>query len=227
MNTQLLTQSLKEKKKNSKRKKRNLKRLIAHSVIIVPLTALVLANMDELSFASSAGVHNQNSSKEQKKPTTSIKLEEDVTEKNNHETGNYYNPNINMPIEHQEYLYQKSVEKNLDYKKLLALIETESSFNSNIVSNTNDYGYFQINKINHERLATTLNTPNEPLDPYINIDWGTYMLSDLYEYWTEQGIQGQSLDHHVWSSYNKGITGFKKYGAANYYISTIEEHLAN
>jgi len=137
------------------------------------------------------------------------------------EAGFEYEAEIPMPIAHQEYLYDLCMERGLDYKKALAIIQHESVYNSYIVSDTNDYGYFQINTVNHERLANTLQTANNPLDPYININWGTYMLSDLYEYWSKQGITGDALDVYVWSSYNKGLTGFKKYGPADEYVEKV------
>ncbi|WP_162985733.1 transglycosylase SLT domain-containing protein [Virgibacillus halodenitrificans] len=152
-----------------------------------------------------------------------------VIEEKEEEMINYfvYNEDIPMPKEHQFYLFNKAQERELEYEKTLALIETESGFRSTVISDTKDFGYFQINRINHEYLAETLNTRIIPLDPYINIDWGTYMLSTLYDYWKEKGITGKELDHYVWSSYNKGITGFKKYGKAVQYVSRIQSNLNN
>ena len=137
-----------------------------------------------------------------------------------------YIKEIPMPLEHQEFLYNKSKQLSLSYEKLLAIIATESSFDSTIISTTNDYGYFQINKVNHENFAAKYETENRPLNPIVNLEWGTNMLSDLYEYWSEKGIEERELDHYVWSSYNKGLAGFKKYGYANYYISNIENNLS-
>lgn len=132
---------------------------------------------------------------------------------------------IPMPYEHQKFIFSRSLELGLDYKMLLAVIATESEFNYNTVSATNDYGYFQVNKINHTNLADTLNTANQPLDPVVNITWGTYMLADLFNYWSEKGLVDTELNHSVWSSYNKGLTGFKKYGFAENYISKIETNM--
>lgn len=149
-----------------------------------------------------------------------------------------YLDNIGMAKEHQEFLYNLCKEKNLDYLKVLAIIKHESQFNSQNISKTGDYGYMQINKGNHKRLAKALNTPNKPLDPHINIKWGTYMLDDLYTSWRKQGISDKTkegeafskLDRYVLSSYNKGVAGFKKYGEATKYIKRVEQeyiHLKN
>lgn len=137
-----------------------------------------------------------------------------------------YNSDIPMPLEHQQFLFEKCVERGLDYKRALAVIKHESNFNQNAIGFTEDYGYFQVNEINRETMSQTLDTPDSPLNPYINIEWGTFILSDLYAYWEAQGMTGQELDHSVWSSYNKGITGFKKYGPAQNYINKVELALA-
>lgn len=155
----------------------------------------------------------------------------EVIEKDNPEEPEYvtqleYKENISMPKEHQQFLYSKVQERGLDFEKVLALIETESNFQADAIGPTNDYGYFQINEINHEYLAETLSTENDPLNPYINIDWGTYMLSTLYDYWEEEGVSGEELDYHVWSSYNKGIKGFKENGMAVQYVSKIQQNLS-
>lgn len=139
--------------------------------------------------------------------------------------GFVYKADIPMPKAHQSALYKLCKEKGLDYKKALAVIQHESQYDPNEISETNDYGYFQINKVNHTDLAKKLNTPNKPLDPFVNIEWGTTMLSDLYAYWQDKGITGDRLDEYVWSSYNKGIGGFREHGKAVVYIQKVREAL--
>lgn len=134
--------------------------------------------------------------------------------------GFVYNPEIPMPKEHQSYLYKLSKERQIDYAIALAIIKHESGFDPNKISKTNDYGYFQINKINHESLAKTLNTPNDPLDPYININWGTYMLGQLYSKWSKE-YAGKQLHEIVWSCYNLGEFGYKKHGIATKYVKKV------
>lgn len=138
------------------------------------------------------------------------------------EKGFSYNEDVPMPKAHQEYLYELTTEYGLDYVKTLAVIQHESVFDPNATNETQDYGYFQINIVNHQHLSELLGTQNAPFDPYVNMEWGTYMLSDLYAYWSEQGYQGQGLDDAVWSSYNKGKAGFLKYGHATEYIHKMK-----
>lgn len=136
-----------------------------------------------------------------------------------------YISGIKMPKEHQKYLYDLCIEKNLDYAKTLALIKHESGFNANSISSTNDYGYMQINKGNHNNLSRTLGTANNGLDPYINMEWGTYMLSNLYSSYINQGLSGDKLDRSVWSAYNKGVAGFNKHGEATGYINRLRRDI--
>ncbi|WCK57096.1 transglycosylase SLT domain-containing protein (plasmid) [Aneurinibacillus sp. Ricciae_BoGa-3] len=138
---------------------------------------------------------------------------------------NPYNSKIPMKKEYQEYLYKLCQQRGLDYRKALAIIQTESTFNPNSVCAGN-YGLFQINRLNFTNYAQALGTPVKPLDPYININWGTYELSNLYTYWSKRGIQGDQLDDYVWSSYNRGLYGFKKYGKMYSYIQHVRTHLA-
>lgn len=136
-----------------------------------------------------------------------------------------YKKHLKLPMEHQKFLYEKCEELDIDFDKALAVMEHESKFDPNAIGETDDYGYFQVNLSNHKWLAKEVGTPNQPLNPEVNIEWGTYMLSHLYDYWTEKGLSGQSLDVAVWSSYNKGITGFKKTGIATEYVSKVKESL--
>jgi soluble lytic murein transglycosylase-like protein len=132
---------------------------------------------------------------------------------------------IPMPYKEQEYLYKKVRERGLDYEETLATILHESSFRSNVVAGRN-YGYFQINKVNHASLAKTLRTANKPLDPYVNINWGTYMLSNLYKKYQKQGLKGRALKDAVLSAYNKGESGYKQTGKATKYIQKHDQALA-
>lgn len=139
---------------------------------------------------------------------------------------------IKMPAEHQKYLYYLTTNRGLHYKKTLAILKHESQFNMNVIA-VNDYGYMQINQPNHAWLSKSLNTPNMPLNPYVNMFWGTFMLEDLYQHWEREGIKPTPiagspftvLDKYVMSSYNKGITGFKTHGEATSYIGKVEKEL--
>lgn len=148
-----------------------------------------------------------------------------TTEVQTPETSSPYSPSIPLPREHQEFLYTRSVELGIDYEKALAVMEHESKFDPNAIGATSDYGYFQINQINHKWMTDVNNTTNSPLDPKTNIIWGTYMLNWLNEHWKSKGLSGDALDVAVWSSYNKGIGGYQQTGEATEYISKVRESL--
>ena len=107
---------------------------------------------------------------------------------------------------------------------MLAVIQVESTFDPNVVYQGN-YGYMQINSVNHNRCAKALGTENDPLNPYINLKWGTFLFDELYDYWRGKGKTGTELDEYVLSSYNKGLYGFKKYGKATNYINKYNKFL--
>ena len=131
---------------------------------------------------------------------------------------------IPMNIDHQRHLYNLCVDRNIDYIKALALVQTESSFQPSVVSRGN-YGYMQLNRINHKRLSQTLGTANGPLDPYINLNWGSFMLAELYRKFEAKGLRGDKLDRAVWSSYNKGEAGYRRTGEASHYINKNYRHI--
>lgn len=146
-----------------------------------------------------------------------------------------YNPKVKMPIEHQKYLFKMTRLRKLDYFKTLAVLKHESQYNMYAIA-VNDYGYMQVNSQNHLWLSKLLKTENAPLDPYININWGTYMLSDFYDHWRISGVKKlktkisvfNKLDRYAMSSYNKGISGFMKHGEAMSYLRKVEneyEHI--
>lgn len=102
----------------------------------------------------------------------------------------------------QDYIRAKCVEYNVPMELVIALIDKESSFRSDVVSKTNDYGYMQINKCNHEWLSETLGVSNF-LDPYENVLCGIYIISEHLEK-TDGDIELALM------RYNCGATGAKR-----------------
>lgn len=153
---------------------------------------------------------------------TILEVDELIIDNNTPNTAQVdYLLDINMPKEHQEYLFKLCEERNLNYIDALSIVKHESQFDSNAIGGGEDYGYFQVNVINHDYLSNALDTANAPLDPYVNINWGTYIIADLYSYWQSKGLDGEELYTSVLSSYNKGINGYRKHGAAINYISKV------
>lgn len=87
------------------------------------------------------------------------------------------------------------------YDIVVAMIQKESSYCEKIISKTNDYGYMQINKVNHEWLSEEL-CIDDFLDGKQNILAGVYILSGLYNKYEDIGL---SL-----MAYNCGEAGAKQ-----------------
>ena len=136
-----------------------------------------------------------------------------------------YSKKVPLPKAQQQYLYKLTKQRGLDYKETLAVMLHESNMKANAKGGTN-YGYFQINKVNHKNLAKITKTKNKPYDPYVNMNWGTYMLSDLQKKYKKKGYKGVALKEATLSAYNKGEGGFKKYGKATAYIKKHNQCLA-
>lgn len=169
--------------------------------------------------------------KEKKMDLSKIYVNKKKVEEGTVDSGFYHIEGISMPKEHQRYLYDLCIERDLDYLKVMAVISLESNFKQDLISKTNDYGYMQINIVNHKRLSGILSRGNGPLDPYVNLNWGTYLLEELYNAWEKENVDStvkdgevfSKLDKYVMSSYNKGLTGFKRGGMATRYINLIED----
>jgi hypothetical protein len=89
---------------------------------------------------------------------------------------------LNVPMEEdmQEFIYCLSHAYSIEFPFVMAVIEHESSFIENAVSNTDDWGLMQINEINHEWLNKTLGV-TDFLDPYQNVRSGVFILRQLFE----------------------------------------------
>lgn len=87
---------------------------------------------------------------------------------------------VSLDTDIQEFVYYLSAGYNIDFTLVMALMQHESSFRSDVVSSTDDYGLMQINRFNHEQLSETLGVADF-LDPYQNIRAGMFTLRKLFE----------------------------------------------
>lgn len=116
-----------------------------------------------------------------------------------------------MDVDLQDFIYCLSYGYGVDYTLVMGLIEQESSFNTNIISKTNDYGLMQINTINHEWLKESLGI-TDFLDPYQNTRAGVYILRNLFEKYQDTA--------KVLMAYNMGENGAKKLWDKGIYETT-------
>jgi Soluble lytic murein transglycosylase and related regulatory proteins (some contain LysM/invasin domains) len=87
---------------------------------------------------------------------------------------------VDMDEDLQEFVFYLSSAYDIDFTLVMALIQQESNFQSNLISSTNDYGLMQINQINHEYITKTIGVTNF-LDPFQNVRAGTFILRKLFE----------------------------------------------
>lgn len=100
----------------------------------------------------------------------------------------------------QQYTYEQCVAVSCEdyYEMVLAIMWQESNFNPAALSQTNDYGLMQINKVNHGWLSAELGI-TDFLDAKQNIRAGVHLLSKLV---------GKYKDPHaILMAYNLGEGG--------------------
>lgn len=83
-----------------------------------------------------------------------------------------------MPEEHLAYLVACCEKEGVPVEIALALIERESGFQADDVSETDDHGYMQINRC-HFDVASLMKLYPES-DPLDNIEYGVWLLAENY-----------------------------------------------
>ena len=129
---------------------------------------------------------------------SSVHAEEKTEVREEIEKIKYYD--IPLETELQDYIRKECDEMNVEMELVLAIMKVESDFNSDVISDTDDYGLMQINIVNHESLQKKLSI-YDFLDPYDSARAGIYMLSGLD--WCENDVQRLMC-------YNMGVTGAKR-----------------
>lgn len=105
--------------------------------------------------------------------------------------------------EYLDYLWAMCEKYNVTehYELFVAQMYHESTFRPNLISGTNDYGLFQINKQNHQWLGDILGN-YDFLDPYNNIEAGVYLMSHFLSKYKD--VQKALV------CYNKGESAVRK-----------------
>lgn len=106
-----------------------------------------------------------------------------------------------MDRETQEFTYYLTEGYGIDFTLVMAIIENESYFDPEVISETEDYGLMQINKINHEWFGEHLGI-TDFLDAKQNIRAGVYVLRKLFEKYSDVNM--------VLMAYNMGEEGAKR-----------------
>jgi len=127
-----------------------------------------------------------------------------------YELGSEFEPlECALPVELQEFTYYLCEAYYIDFEFAMGLMYTESSFRTDVVSGTSDYGLMQINKCNHAELTKALGI-TDFTEPYQNIRAGLYILRRLFEKYDEPAL--------VCMSYNMG-----EYGASTLWDKGVYE----
>ena len=110
---------------------------------------------------------------------------------------------LDVPLDEevQEFIYCLSYGYNIEFPFVMGVIGTESNFQPESISKSNDYGLMQINKVNHGWLSETLGV-TDFTDPYENTRSGLFILRKLFEKYEEPS--------KVLMAYNLGESGARK-----------------
>lgn len=162
-------------------------------------------------FATDQATH----CKEQEMPDAILQTEEHEVPVKLVET--YYR--IPLSEDMQDEVLSIANKNRVDQLTVLAIIDVESNYNPDSISETADYGLMQINVCNHERLSEILELTNI-MEPTQNVEAGAYMLSLLYQKYQDMNMalmaynMGETDAQRLW---NEGIyetTYTKKINAA-------------
>ena len=91
---------------------------------------------------------------------------------------------FDVPLSHslQQYIYEICADNDLSVSLVIALIDQESNFNPECVSDTNDYGLMQINECNFQWVKEDYNIV-DMFNPYQNVYCGINILAGyLHKY---------------------------------------------
>lgn len=87
---------------------------------------------------------------------------------------------IPMDRDLQEFTFYLSVAYDIDFDLVIAIIQQESNFQTDVISKNGNYGLMQIDKINHPYLSEQLQI-KDFLEPYSNIKAGMFILRELFD----------------------------------------------
>ena len=91
---------------------------------------------------------------------------------------------FDVPLSHslQQYIYEICADNDMSVSLVIALIDQESNFNPECVSDTNDYGLMQINECNFQWVKEDYNSV-DMFNPYQNVYCGINILAGyLHKY---------------------------------------------
>ena len=134
-----------------------------------------------------------------------------------------------LDTEVQEFLFYLCKGYNIDFSLMMGLIQEESNFDSSMISQTNDYGLMQINKVNHQWITEKIGI-NDFLDPYQNIRAGCYVIRKLFEKYKDPEMVLMAYhfgEHGASALWNQGVYSSKYSQTILKYQKTYTEQIGS
>lgn len=110
--------------------------------------------------------------------------------------------------EYQEYIYEVAKKNNIPFNVMMTIAHIESGgyFNNNgKISSTNDYGFYQINVVNHNTIYEKLGYTVEDLlnNPYKNIDAAGLIIKNIYDMYENPDIEDILGTYNGWNNWRE------------------------
>lgn len=134
-------------------------------------------------------------------------IEEGISREWEADATNFVPLDCSLDVDTQKFVYNLCEAYNIDFTFAMAVMQKESSFKTDVVSDTNDYGLMQINSINHKWLSEKLGI-TDFLDAEQNVKAGMFILRSLFEEYEEPALVlmaynlGETAANDLW---DKGI----------------------
>lgn len=139
---------------------------------------------------------------------------------------------FDVPLSHslQKYIYEICADEEVPVTLVIALIEHESEFNQEEVSDTDDYGLMQINECNHSQLAEEYRSA-DMLNPYQNVFCGVKIIAsylEKYEGDLDKALMAYNMgDYGAQKCWEEGLTSSSYSRAVISLYEQYEEVLEN
>ncbi len=137
----------------------------------------------------------------------------DKLKQENIELSKYKFYDIPLTYEQQKFVADLSEEFGISFELIISMMKIESNYQTDLISETSDYGIMQLNSKNHDFFAKLSGLKTyDVFNFYDNVTMGVNYLAYLRDYWIGQGITSQEeLYFHMINSYNQGCLGYTTY----------------
>ncbi len=136
----------------------------------------------------------------------------------------YYD--VACPGNIQEFIYQKCLEYHVPFQVAMTIAHQESNGNFNNhgkVSQTNDFGFMQINKSNHAAIQKQFGFTSEDLknDDYKNIESSIWLLSNICKMYDADDFENIFGTYNGWKNWHEKPMSIKYVSSCMNYINEI------